>query len=227
VNEVYPLSSLIGDTARNDLQGIARQLLMVNENFRKSKLSELILVEPSATVAQYTERGVLALGTSNEELGRAVLLLYYHFLLVLSRQRESSLSSPGALSRAIGCPLSVAIEILHQFCDTVVKGAGKSKFTVSPRTKSKIRCYMFIIALHLESFHLNLGLLTHDFALSISKLSDLARLVGCVVDQAGQRDQGFTMLAGAVSQTRRAILKAPLVIPDSLRTKKKTSTNRR
>ncbi|CAH1778279.1 unnamed protein product [Owenia fusiformis] len=111
---------------------------------------------------------------------RAQCLLYYHYLIILYNLKYSQYRKKDALPAE--CPIAVKGHLYEMFTLSTEDHNGKKTRTIPLKLKDKIVCYIIVLALHIEQFHLGLAEIMKDVKLSVNKCIQHCRALGCKVN---------------------------------------------
>ncbi|XP_032806802.1 DNA-directed RNA polymerase I subunit RPA49 [Petromyzon marinus] len=151
-----------------------------------SKYLEL-MKSGTKSVTQDTTLSALAIGairvTPNDasiRKLRAGLVWYLDTLVHLFQLKKKKFSSRDTLGDHM--PPLLRTKILECFT-TVSFDNGRVQNAMTPALRDKIIAYVLVLALHLNSFSINLSLLQKDFKVSEKKILEVARALGLKIKQ--------------------------------------------
>ncbi|KAG0005177.1 DNA-directed RNA polymerase I subunit rpa49 [Entomortierella chlamydospora] len=163
----------------------------------------------------YVNEGLkAALSTSKKDRHRIRLLMYINFLMAFRIIPDKRLNDPETVNRIMGDVPSLILENFYERFTEAPEGGDKKRHTFTPKSKDKILCWIFAIALTLENFNIDAAVMTRDLSLRQTKVNELFKSLGCKISEATAA-QKAQVNASAEEQKamKRAILTAPLTFP--------------
>ncbi|XP_002156798.3 DNA-directed RNA polymerase I subunit RPA49 isoform X1 [Hydra vulgaris] len=117
---------------------------------------------------------------------RSCYLLYLHFLMVLFKLPYKDIRKKDP------CP-SIPLEVKRYMLDMFTASDGRYR-TIPTKYKDKLLCYILVLSLIIEGFQMDCNLLLKDLKLTVPKLTQLLRAIGCTVRStpAEKNEEGIT-----------------------------------
>ncbi|KAF9350696.1 DNA-directed RNA polymerase I subunit rpa49 [Mortierella sp. AD094] len=155
-----------------------------------------------------------ALSTSKKDRHRIRLLMYINLLMAFRTVPEKKLNDSETVNRIMGDVPSLILENFYERFTETPEGGDKKRHTFTPKSKDKLLCWIFAIALTLENFNIDAAVMTRDLSLKQTKVNELFKSLGCKINDAtaAQKAQ-VNASAEDAKGMKRAILTAPLTFP--------------
>ncbi|KAF9981142.1 DNA-directed RNA polymerase I subunit rpa49 [Mortierella antarctica] len=155
-----------------------------------------------------------ALSTSKKDRHRIRLLMYINFLMAFRTIPDKRLDDSETVNRIMGEVPSVMLENFYERFTEMPEGSDKKRHTFTPKSKDKLICWIFAIALTLENFNIDAAAMTRDLSLKQTKVNELFKSLGCKVSELTATQKAQLGVAPEVAKTmKRAILTVPLTFP--------------
>lgn len=88
------------------------------------------------------------------------------------------------------------------------------RHTFTPKSKDKLLCWIFAIALTLENFNMDASAMTRDMSLKQTKVNELFKSLGCKVNELSASERAQKGVGAEEAKgMKRAILTVPLTFP--------------
>ncbi|KAF9347390.1 DNA-directed RNA polymerase I subunit rpa49 [Mortierella sp. NVP85] len=155
-----------------------------------------------------------ALSVSKKDRHRIRLLMYINFLMAFRTIPDRKLDDTEIVNRVMGETPSMILENFYERFTESPDGSDK-KHTFTPKSKDKLLCWIFAIALTLENFNMDASALTRDLSLRQTKVNELLKSLGCKISEATatQKAQMGSSPDDDTKANKRAILTVPLTFP--------------
>lgn len=217
VDEIYPIDAIV---SQRELQ-----VLDVDSLEKAADAEERAKVWPFKT-GDFVNTRVAAVISEGVDVRRRLRLLgYIGFLMAVYSARRAN--SKLKLTTQIGAevPDELIDGALRRFAVSKAGTFGTTKdrnFTFDPAHCDKLLCYTLALTLHIDNFQVDINPLAHELALKPSKLVDLFRNLGCTIKSPSSTQmKERNLTASQAASYRIAALKAPLVLPDVVRRKRR------
>ncbi|PRT53903.1 DNA-directed RNA polymerase I subunit RPA49 [Wickerhamiella sorbophila] len=217
VDEIYPIDGIV---SQNELHAIDIEAIE-----KASNAEERAQALPFK-VGDYVDNRIASVIADGSDVRRRLrILAYIGFLMAVYGARRAT--SKPKLVEKLGAevPDDLVDGALRRFAVSKAGMFGTTKernFTFDPSHCDKLLCYMLALTLHIDNFQVNVTPLAHELALKPSKLIDLFRNLGCTIKNPSATQAKELGLSSTQASTYRiAVLKAPLVLPDVVRRKRR------
>lgn len=135
------------------------------------------------------------------------LALYYHFLAKLLQINRRQYLTADAVSQFLGCSDRVAhLLVTCLFVHPKSSSHASPKQRLTPHLKLRVTFFAIVTGLHMYGFSINPTFLGDTLKISPTAAGKYARQCGCLLEY-GEK-------ASKVQSNLKAVLKAPLVLPD-------------
>jgi DNA-directed RNA polymerase I subunit RPA49 len=164
-----------------------------------------------------TSRVSSTLNAPGNHTHRLKLLYYASLLMAVYEHRR--VSSKTALAARLGSVPEVLLSgIIEKFTAVRSGQFGKAKdrnFIIDPTHESKLLCYLLVLILNIEQFHVDVNSFTTELGLKASKLVDLCKAIGCDVRSiSGKEAEARGIKKSHMAVFKVATLNAPLKLPE-------------
>ncbi|KAI1310809.1 DNA-directed RNA polymerase I subunit rpa49 [Mortierella claussenii] len=206
VEDIYKLDNLINPS---EYQLIPFKALLDKSN----KPLELLPYQGSTFV---NESLLAALSVSKKDRHKIRLLMYINFLMAFRTIPDRKLDDHEIVNKIMGDVPSVILENFYERFTEMPEGGDKKRHTFTPKSKDKLLCWIFAIALTLENFNIDAAAMTRDLSLKQNRVNELWKSLGCKVNElsATQKAQlGANASTEDGKNLKRAILTVPLTFP--------------
>ncbi|KAG0209961.1 DNA-directed RNA polymerase I subunit rpa49 [Mortierella sp. GBA30] len=204
VEDIYKLDSLITPA---EYQLIPFKALL-------EKSAEPLAALPFQDSTYVNDALTAALSTSKKDRHRIRLLMYISFLMAFRTIPDKRLDDSETINRIMGDVPSLILENFYERFTEMPEGSDKKRHTFTPKSKDKLLCWIFALALTLENFNIDAGAMTRDLSLRQTKVNELFKSLGCKVNELSATQKAQLGVSAEDAKTmKRAILTVPLTFP--------------
>ncbi|KAI8906570.1 hypothetical protein PhCBS80983_g05832 [Powellomyces hirtus] len=144
---------------------------------------------------------------SKDDVSQFKTLLYLGYLMKFYTLKDRDLNSGKVAERLGGAPQIVADTLMDRFTE-FQEDDGRKKFRMAPKLKDKLLAYILAIALTVNEYRLDINHMSSDMNIGVTKMTKVARELGCRVDS--KRDEDGP-------QRKKVVLVVPLTFPTRTR----------
>lgn len=137
---------------------------------------------------------------------RRIKIIYYASLLVTLVQNLRLLRNKDKLAEKLNHPPSIILDsILSKFT---------SKGSIDKQNMERLLAWIFVLALHLDNFSVDVKVLQDDLSLPSARVNTLFKELGCTVSDISETQRvALGLNAKEAKGRKRAVLKVPLQFP--------------
>ncbi|KAF9427826.1 DNA-directed RNA polymerase I subunit rpa49 [Podila epigama] len=155
-----------------------------------------------------------ALSVSKKDRHKIRVLMYISYLMAFRNMSPKKLDDEETIGRVLGDIPSVILDGFYERFTEVPEGTDQKKHTFTPKSKDKILCWIFTLALALENFNMDATVMTRDLSLKQTRVNELFKSLGCKVNEMTATERIQKGLSPEEARgKRRAILTVPLTFP--------------
>jgi len=202
--DVYSIQSIIPDTEWNS---ISLSALMSAQNDRDRRA--LLPYNRSNWINQHLHR-IFSAKKPNKD--SAKLLISISAMLAFHRVRGLVSEKEKLRERLSRIPSTLLDGLLSRFTETA---RGSTQIHSTPQTETCLLTYMFALCLRVDGFATDTTLIATDLNMSVIRINQLFRSLGCKIETLKPTDIQRLRLPETATQTKRAVLRAPVKFPDS------------
>lgn len=151
------------------------------------------------------------------------LKLLYYLSILFGIYQNRKVKDKFQLTTKFNHQLSDSIinNLLDTFTISKATRFGKSKdksFVIDPQSEDKLLCYVIALIFHIDNFLIEIQPLSYELNLKPTKLINLLRIMGAIVKPPTQgQAEALGISKSSLSNSKLAILKAPVKLPDMSR----------